>query len=315
MTFSRTSLKKGKIKWMEKIFQNYLYPFLAGLITSGIISYIFYAKQRRKDEKEQREFVLVLHSLWQQGVYLKAATNTISTKIDEINKKPDSLSKLGLLDSEYKYLNNVLWEAFRKKEKGEYIEAALEYKEIADARAETAISQLKFIILKNDGSINLERIQQAHLEMFPKGYAWGGSLRHQMISIFGTIKTAGRIINPTVSSYNTQLVPPEEISDKITKLIKRWNDNVTHLQADDIKALAEELANFHHDFLLIHPFLDGNGRISRIILNEQASFFLKRPIIFKFDREEYFESLHLADMRNMSQLAEIIRVQMKAKNE
>jgi len=240
-----------------------------------------------------------------------AVTERIEKKIDAITTRPDSPQKLVALDAEYQNASHVLWRAFKEKDKGKYFEAALTYKEIADARAETAITQQTFTVLEPDGRITLEQIRQAHAQMFPEGYAWAGTLREQMVSIVGNFQAAGRMINPSLSSYTVQLVPPEEVPGRMAALIKRWNDNVPHLQGDDRKALSEELAHFHHDLLLIHPFMDGNGRIARIILNEQATFFCKKPVTFSFDREQYYQSLHLADMRESSQLAEMIQRQMQ----
>lgn len=284
---------------------------LTGIISSGIVSYLFYLLQRRKDEKEQRCFTLFLYTLWKQGVHVTSVTERIESKIDAITRTPDSLQKLKVLDSEYQHASKDLWEAFREKDKGKYFEAALTYKEIADARAETAITQQPFKVLEADGRISIERIARVHTEMFPEGYVWAGKLREQMVSIVGKFQAGGRMINPSLSSYSVQLLPPEDVPAQMAKLVTRWNDNVVYLQSDDLKTLSEELAHFHHDFLLIHPFLDGNGRISRIILNEQASFLLKRLVIFNFDKEQYEQGLHLADMQEPSQLAAMIKHQLQ----
>ena len=147
--------------------------------------------------------------------------------------------------------------------------------------------------------------------MFPEDYAWAGTLREDMVAIVGNFQAAGRMVNPSLSSYTVQLVPPEEITDRLNALIRRWNDNVIHLGQDDLRALSAELAHFHHDFLLIHPFLDGNGRIARIILNEQASFFLKADVRLRFDRQAYYQALHLSDMRELHQLIRMIEDQLQ----
>jgi fido (protein-threonine AMPylation protein) len=287
------------------------WALLAGIISSGFVSYLFYRHQRHKDEKNQRDLFVFLYTLWKQGVHATDVTERIERKIDSITTGPDSPQKLVALDTEYEHASHVLRNAFKKKDKEKYFEAALTYKEIADARAETAITQQTFTVLKPDGKITVEQIRQAHAQMFPEGYAWAGTLREQMVAIVGNFQAGGRMINPSLSSYTVQLVPPKEVPDRMTALIKRWNDNVLHLQGDDLKALSKELAHFHHDFLLIHPFLDGNGRISRIILNEQASFFLKKSVTFAFDKKQYYQTLHLADMRESDQLAEMIHRQLQ----
>jgi Fic family protein len=48
----------------------------------------------------------------------------------------------------------------------------------------------------------------------------------------------------------------------------------------------------HSDFVSIHPFGDGNGRTSRLLMNYiQAWFDLPLSIVFKQDRIKYVEAL------------------------
>jgi len=48
----------------------------------------------------------------------------------------------------------------------------------------------------------------------------------------------------------------------------------------------------HFDLVSIHPFYDGNGRTSRLLMNYlQAYFNLPLSIVFKEDKTSYFEVL------------------------
>jgi Fic family protein len=48
----------------------------------------------------------------------------------------------------------------------------------------------------------------------------------------------------------------------------------------------------HFDLVSIHPFYDGNGRTSRLLMNFiQAYFNLPLALVFKEDKAEYFEAL------------------------
>jgi Fic family protein len=50
----------------------------------------------------------------------------------------------------------------------------------------------------------------------------------------------------------------------------------------------------HFDLVTIHPFYDGNGRTSRLLMNYlQLYFNLPPSIVFKEDKAAYFDSLHL----------------------
>ncbi len=48
----------------------------------------------------------------------------------------------------------------------------------------------------------------------------------------------------------------------------------------------------HFDLVSIHPFYDGNGRTSRLLMNYIQHYFkLPLTIVFKEDKNEYFEAL------------------------
>lgn len=50
--------------------------------------------------------------------------------------------------------------------------------------------------------------------------------------------------------------------------------------------------DFHYDLVSIHPFADGNGRVSRLIMNYILMYHGEIPaIIHKEDRQEYIDSL------------------------
>lgn len=70
-------------------------------------------------------------------------------------------------------------------------------------------------------------------------------------------------------------------------------------------ALPTLLARLHHDFIRVHPFDDGNGRVVRLLLN----FVLLRagllPLVVKSrDRRRYLETIALADAGDLAPLAE-----------
>ena len=59
--------------------------------------------------------------------------------------------------------------------------------------------------------------------------------------------------------------------------------------------LPEILATIHNDFERIHPFLDGNGRTSRLILNLLLGRLGYPPaVIYKRDRERYLRAMRRA---------------------
>lgn len=82
--------------------------------------------------------------------------------------------------------------------------------------------------------------------------------------------------------------------DKVENLTKKL---VQHLHSEMAKELsiAEKIElshGAHFDLVSIHPFYDGNGRTSRLLMNYiQAFYQLPLGIVHKEDRADYFESL------------------------
>lgn len=69
----------------------------------------------------------------------------------------------------------------------------------------------------------------------------------------------------------------------------------------------EQIARVHRDFEAIHPFLDGNGRAGRLILNLILVRMGYPPaIIYKSDRRKYLRALERADNGDYGTLGEFI---------
>lgn len=84
---------------------------------------------------------------------------------------------------------------------------------------------------------------------------------------------------------------------KVPELLKTLVDSinkdlVTCKTTDDQIKLAFRT---HFDFVSIHPFGDGNGRVSRLLMNYVLTYFdLPMTIVFKQDRVKYIQSLENA---------------------
>ncbi len=63
-------------------------------------------------------------------------------------------------------------------------------------------------------------------------------------------------------------------------------------------------AKLHHDFVLIHPFDDGNGRVARLLVNYVLMRSGYLPLIVRTeDKANYLTALHLADAGDLTALA------------
>lgn len=115
---------------------------------------------------------------------------------------------------------------------------------------------------------------------------------HQLIVRETDSKWAGVYRNSNVIIGGFDHNPPDalEVPQRMHKLIDWIKDNKKKSHIIEVSAL------LHHKLVHIHPFFDGNGRTSRMIMN----FYLMQKgfplvIIFKNDRRKYYNVLSQAD--------------------
>jgi len=103
---------------------------------------------------------------------------------------------------------------------------------------------------------------------------------------------------------------PYEVPLKMEQLIKEYNTNMQNLH------IIERVALFHLKFETIHPFIDGNGRVGRLILNFDLMKEGFPPINIKYtDREIYYDCFNHYRENNENPLKMIELVANYATNE
>lgn len=110
---------------------------------------------------------------------------------------------------------------------------------------------------------------------------------------------AGRLRTSGVRISGANFIPPNalKVSQFLDELISFVNDNP--LQLNDI----ELVTIFHHKFVWIHPFFDGNGRTVRLVMNLiLMSKGFPPAIILSVDRKKYYDALNQANAGNYDKL-------------
>jgi len=110
---------------------------------------------------------------------------------------------------------------------------------------------------------------------------------------------AGQYRNVDVFIAGAEHVPPSavDVPFKMRELIDWAKKNYKKIY------IVEFAAMFHHKFVHIHPFQDGNGRTARLLMNiflMQYGFPI--AIIQKNDRQKYYRVLEMADNGNYKPL-------------
>lgn len=86
-----------------------------------------------------------------------------------------------------------------------------------------------------------------------------------------------------------------------------WVASVHQLRGADGDPFPERLAQVHNDFEKVHPFLDGNGRTGRLLLNLLLVRLGYPPaIVFKNERTKYLNAMRKADAGDYGPLGELI---------
>ncbi len=126
----------------------------------------------------------------------------------------------------------------------------------------------------------------------------GASTRKQIIP--GQYKTEPNKV-PTLTGETFRFVDPLDVPQRMHDYLRILNAEFPS-GAD----LFLHLARIHHEFLLIHPFDDGNGRVGRLLLNYALLKHGYPPVIVRTEQKvAYLSALHRADteQRDYSELA------------
>ena len=138
--------------------------------------------------------------------------------------------------------------------------------------------------------LTLRMLKELHRRMFDRTWKWAGTFR--------------------TTDTNIGLPWPE-----ISVAVKRLCDDVTFQVANSVYAADELVVRFHHRMVLVHPFLNGNGRHARsasdILMRRQGGTpFTWGTASLNRDgsaREEYLAALREADQGDPQRLIRFVR--------
>ncbi len=110
-------------------------------------------------------------------------------------------------------------------------------------------------------------------------------------TVFGELDAAKGVFRKgNVSAGNTYFVGYDKVEGLLKKLCSSVTDKLN--TGDTVIEKINLSFDVHFDLVTIHPFYDGNGRTSRLLMNYlQLYFGLPMSMVFKEDKAAYFEAL------------------------
>lgn len=124
-----------------------------------------------------------------------------------------------------------------------------------------------------------------------------GSVHHTALGTFDSSRGDFRLLN--VHAGETRFVDFTKVPDLVHLFCDELNQFMQrhHEQTDCLDASFDA----HFNLVSIHPFADGNGRVSRLIMNYiQRMCQLPLAMVFKEDKAAYYKAL--ADSRKMEDM-------------
>ncbi|MGP8321183.1 MAG: Fic family protein [Methanosarcinaceae archaeon] len=123
---------------------------------------------------------------------------------------------------------------------------------------------------------------------------------HEVVTA-GILDDAGRYRTRNVGITGTSKTPPDW--SKLVGLMDGLINEVIQSKMGAIRTTAV----FHHRFVEIHPFIDGNGRVARLLTNLYLMANGYPPIVLKaMERKKYYRCLRAADLGHPAMFIDLI---------
>ncbi len=177
------------------------------------------------------------------------------------------------------------------------------------------------------GIISRTKLLQLELEGTKRGLEYiDQSFQHQRISPIYILKLhhiafgwifpdwAGKYRSIRVEYSGKEAPQPHLVPELLANLCADLYERLKQLDQNDVNQIISLLAWFQHQFVVIHPFQDYNGRLARML----TSFILLKqglpPVEITAettkDRSAYLKAMYAADDGDMSKLESLIQVAM-----
>lgn len=117
-----------------------------------------------------------------------------------------------------------------------------------------------------------------------------GSIMNVAAGSFDATKGEYRLCGVSAGIGGRSYMSYQKVSERVEKLCDKINDRIPTLS--DIKDFYNLSFDAHFNLATIHPWIDGNGRVARLLMNYIQFYYNITPTkVFKDDRGDYINSL------------------------
>jgi Fic family protein len=181
-------------------------------------------------------------------------------------------------------------------------------KDVNEMRAhDTAIFLIRDWAADNDHKVTEKEIRELNQILLVKDF-WAdavtsdGKPTRRLIRVGAYKEQPNHVILKSGETF--KYAEPDEVPIKMKELVEWYNS----IGDEDPITIA---AYLHYKFVLIHPFDDGNGRVSRLLMNLHLMKSGFPPLIIKSeDKKNYLYALSEADSGNINAFVEYLAKEM-----
>lgn len=164
--------------------------------------------------------------------------------------------------------------------------------EARDTGLNEKLSVLPIAGIQLSSRISVEDLQALHLACLYES----GLVNYSAAQGFRKVQVWVGLPGCTLETADFVPPPSSEVPRRVNELLEWWRGEYMNVVYGGEREKILAIAQFHERFLSIHPFLDGNGRLARVIASIQYRDILNQQIAFdeiEF-RAEYYAALQLA---------------------
>ena len=179
------------------------------------------------------------------------------------------------------------------------IEAQLLFDEGITSSKRTMAEQMMNLDLKKAYEYGIKWIKQhpeitteSLINLSAKVMEHTGSEYHTITGDFSAAKGELRKVNVTAGIVGASYMQYPKVPGKLEAFCKELNEKRKSIDTSDIISVYNLIFWAHYELVTIHPWADGNGRMSRLLMNLlQWEFNVIPSIVLKQDETEYIKAL------------------------